>query len=98
MRDLSTSPGDAAEGRARDDATVVSDQAEEAAGKAVRIAALIHTYRVGGTLMADTRPACVRTGGTPGDVTAFRLGEEDLDRTFVVAHPKLRSGKAPVAP
>lgn len=89
-RDLFASPGafpgPAADRPARDDATTVSDSAEEAAVKAVRVAALIHAYRVRGHLMADTDPLTAEQGGAHPelDIKAFGLGEEDLARTFVV--------------
>lgn len=71
----------------RDGAATVSDNAGEAAVKAVRVAALIHAYRVRGHLMADTDPltAAEQGGAHPElDITAFGLGDEDLGRTFVV--------------
>ncbi|MGW2937753.1 2-oxoglutarate dehydrogenase E1 subunit family protein [Streptomyces sp. NPDC001156] len=85
-RDLFASPGPAADRGARDDTTTVSDSVEEAAIKAVRVAALIHAYRVRGHLMADTDPLTKEQGGAHPelDIKAFGLGEEDLARTFVV--------------
>ncbi|MFE1925939.1 multifunctional oxoglutarate decarboxylase/oxoglutarate dehydrogenase thiamine pyrophosphate-binding subunit/dihydrolipoyllysine-residue succinyltransferase subunit [Streptomyces asoensis] len=70
----------------RDGATTTSNDAEQAAVKAVRVAALIHAYRVRGHLMADTDPLSAGQRATPPelDITAFRLGAEDLPRTFVV--------------
>ncbi|MGW3028074.1 multifunctional oxoglutarate decarboxylase/oxoglutarate dehydrogenase thiamine pyrophosphate-binding subunit/dihydrolipoyllysine-residue succinyltransferase subunit [Streptomyces sp. NPDC001221] len=85
-RELFASPGPAADRGARDDATTVSDSAGDAAIKAVRVAALIHAYRVRGHLMADTDPLTKEQGGAHPelDIKAFGLGEEDLARTFVV--------------
>jgi 2-oxoglutarate decarboxylase len=70
----------------RDGATTMSDDAEQAAVKAVRVAALIHAYRVRGHLMADTDPLASEQRATPPelDIAAFRLSAEDLPRTFVV--------------
>lgn len=80
-RDLFTSDGPGADERAP-----VGDTAEEAALKAVRVAALIHGYRVRGHLMAGTDPlATPQEDASPElGLKAFGLREEDLDRTFVV--------------
>ncbi|MEU9386437.1 thiamine pyrophosphate-dependent enzyme, partial [Streptomyces sp. NPDC048279] len=85
-RDLFTAPGRAADGPAREETATVSARAEEAAVKAVRVAALIHAYRVRGHLMAETNPLTDHQGATPPelDAKAFGLDEQDLDRTFVV--------------
>lgn len=61
------------------------EDAEEAAVKAVRVAALIHAYRVRGHLVADTDPLTSPTVTHPElDITAFGLREADLEREFVV--------------
>ncbi|MBI0313307.1 MULTISPECIES: multifunctional oxoglutarate decarboxylase/oxoglutarate dehydrogenase thiamine pyrophosphate-binding subunit/dihydrolipoyllysine-residue succinyltransferase subunit [Streptomyces violaceusniger group] len=80
-RDLFTSSAPAPD-RERHDPGTVSDHAV----KAVRVAALIHAYRVRGHLIADTDPlAAERRGSHPElDITAFGLGDEDLERMFVV--------------
>ncbi|CDR06413.1 hypothetical protein GCM10022420_078010 [Streptomyces iranensis] len=80
-RDLFTSSASAAD-QERHDSGTVSDHAV----KAVRVAALIHAYRVRGHLMADTDPLTAqRRGSHPElDIDAFGLGDEDLERTFVV--------------
>ncbi|MFD8377456.1 multifunctional oxoglutarate decarboxylase/oxoglutarate dehydrogenase thiamine pyrophosphate-binding subunit/dihydrolipoyllysine-residue succinyltransferase subunit [Streptomyces sp. NPDC059679] len=86
-RDLFASSAPVAGRRVRDGATTVSDNAGEAAVKAVRVAALIHAYRVRGHLMADTDPltAAEHGGAHPElDITAFGLGDGDLGRTFAV--------------
>ncbi|MFE2181561.1 multifunctional oxoglutarate decarboxylase/oxoglutarate dehydrogenase thiamine pyrophosphate-binding subunit/dihydrolipoyllysine-residue succinyltransferase subunit [Streptomyces sp. NPDC059455] len=85
-RDFFAAPATATERRGRDETSAVSDDADEVAVKAVRVAALIHAYRVRGHLMADTDPlAAERRGSHPElDITAFGLGDEDLERTFVV--------------
>ncbi|WP_277815438.1 multifunctional oxoglutarate decarboxylase/oxoglutarate dehydrogenase thiamine pyrophosphate-binding subunit/dihydrolipoyllysine-residue succinyltransferase subunit [Streptomyces sp. PRh5] len=85
-RDLFNPTAPTTGGRERDVTTTVSDEAEEAAVKAVRVAALIHAYRVRGHLMADTDPlrARQRSAHPELDITAFGLGDEDLGRTFVV--------------
>ncbi|MDX3095481.1 multifunctional oxoglutarate decarboxylase/oxoglutarate dehydrogenase thiamine pyrophosphate-binding subunit/dihydrolipoyllysine-residue succinyltransferase subunit [Streptomyces sp. ME19-03-3] len=58
----------------------------EAAVKAVRVAALIHAYRVRGHLAADTDP--LATGPAAGhpelDIAAFGLRDEHLTAEFVV--------------
>ncbi|MER8161572.1 multifunctional oxoglutarate decarboxylase/oxoglutarate dehydrogenase thiamine pyrophosphate-binding subunit/dihydrolipoyllysine-residue succinyltransferase subunit [Streptomyces sp. NPDC094472] len=70
----------------RNDVTTEGDDTGGAAVKAVRVAALIHAYRVRGHLMADTDPlAAARGSAHPElDIMAFGLGDEDLNRTFVV--------------
>ncbi|MGW7617048.1 multifunctional oxoglutarate decarboxylase/oxoglutarate dehydrogenase thiamine pyrophosphate-binding subunit/dihydrolipoyllysine-residue succinyltransferase subunit [Streptomyces antimycoticus] len=80
-RDLFTSSAPVTD-RERHDSGTVSDHAV----KAVRVAALIHAYRVRGHLMADTDPLTAeRRGSHPElDIMAFGLGDEDLERTFVV--------------
>ncbi|WP_413807082.1 multifunctional oxoglutarate decarboxylase/oxoglutarate dehydrogenase thiamine pyrophosphate-binding subunit/dihydrolipoyllysine-residue succinyltransferase subunit [Streptomyces sp. OE57] len=80
-RDLFTSSTPVT-GRERHDSSTMSDRAV----KAVRVAALIHAYRVRGHLMADTDPLTAeRRGSHPElDITAFGLGDEDLERTFAV--------------
>ncbi|MEU0804030.1 hypothetical protein [Streptomyces sp. NPDC005970] len=66
-RDLFASLAPAPDRRARNAATTVSDNVDEAAVKAVRVAALIHAYRVRGHLMAETNPlAAEQRGRTPG--------------------------------
>jgi 2-oxoglutarate dehydrogenase E1 component len=59
---------------------------DEAAIKAVRVAALIDAYRVRGHLMADTNPLTAgRVVAHPElDITAFGLRDDDLHREFVV--------------
>ncbi|WP_307825864.1 multifunctional oxoglutarate decarboxylase/oxoglutarate dehydrogenase thiamine pyrophosphate-binding subunit/dihydrolipoyllysine-residue succinyltransferase subunit [Streptomyces sp. MBT33] len=81
---FSSAPG-AAEG-AREGATTTGDEAEQAAVKAVRVAALIHAYRVRGHLMADIDPLADGDQATPPelDIAAFKVGPEDLPRTVVV--------------
>ncbi|MGW7242742.1 multifunctional oxoglutarate decarboxylase/oxoglutarate dehydrogenase thiamine pyrophosphate-binding subunit/dihydrolipoyllysine-residue succinyltransferase subunit [Streptomyces sp. NPDC054804] len=85
-RDLFALPGPATDGRAPENTVTENGRAEETAVKAVRVAALIHAYRVRGHLMADTNPLANQQGVTPPelDVKTFGLGEEDLARTFVV--------------
>ncbi|WP_370656864.1 multifunctional oxoglutarate decarboxylase/oxoglutarate dehydrogenase thiamine pyrophosphate-binding subunit/dihydrolipoyllysine-residue succinyltransferase subunit [Streptomyces sp. NBS 14/10] len=86
-RDLFASSAPVPDRRVRNGTTTASDHADEAAAKAVRVAALIHAYRVRGHLMADTDPltAAEQGGAHPEfDITAFGLGDEDLGRTFVV--------------
>ncbi|MGW2553835.1 multifunctional oxoglutarate decarboxylase/oxoglutarate dehydrogenase thiamine pyrophosphate-binding subunit/dihydrolipoyllysine-residue succinyltransferase subunit [Streptomyces sp. NPDC001635] len=70
----------------RHETNTTSDTADGSAVKAVRVAALIHAYRVRGHLMADTDPLTThQRDAHPGlDITAFGLGTEDLDRAFVV--------------
>ncbi|MER5596301.1 multifunctional oxoglutarate decarboxylase/oxoglutarate dehydrogenase thiamine pyrophosphate-binding subunit/dihydrolipoyllysine-residue succinyltransferase subunit [Streptomyces sp. NPDC002265] len=70
----------------RDESATTGDDIEQAAIKAVRVAALIHAYRVRGHLMADTDPLATEQPLTPPelDIAAFGLVEEDLPRTFVV--------------
>ncbi|MFJ9346678.1 multifunctional oxoglutarate decarboxylase/oxoglutarate dehydrogenase thiamine pyrophosphate-binding subunit/dihydrolipoyllysine-residue succinyltransferase subunit [Streptomyces sp. NPDC101237] len=85
-RDLFAAPGRAAGTPVREATATADGRAEEAAVKAVRVAALVHAYRVRGHLMADTDPLTDERGATPPelDLKEFGLGEEDLDRTFVV--------------
>ncbi|MER7936343.1 MULTISPECIES: multifunctional oxoglutarate decarboxylase/oxoglutarate dehydrogenase thiamine pyrophosphate-binding subunit/dihydrolipoyllysine-residue succinyltransferase subunit [unclassified Streptomyces] len=85
-RDLFAVPGRAAGTPVREEPDAAGGRAEEAAVKAVRVAALVHVYRVRGHLMADTDPLTDVRGATPWelDLKAFGLGDEDLDRTFVV--------------
>ncbi|RLV82081.1 multifunctional oxoglutarate decarboxylase/oxoglutarate dehydrogenase thiamine pyrophosphate-binding subunit/dihydrolipoyllysine-residue succinyltransferase subunit [Streptomyces rapamycinicus] len=80
-RDLFTSSAPATD-QGRHDSGTVGDHAV----KAVRVAALIHAYRVRGHLMADTDPLTAERGGSHPelDIMAFGLGDEDLERTFVV--------------
>ncbi|WP_324605945.1 multifunctional oxoglutarate decarboxylase/oxoglutarate dehydrogenase thiamine pyrophosphate-binding subunit/dihydrolipoyllysine-residue succinyltransferase subunit [Streptomyces sp. NRRL S-813] len=72
--------------RERSDSTTVGDSANEAAVKAVRVAALVHAYRVRGHLVADTDPLTTEpvVARPELDIAAFQLGDDDLDRTFVV--------------
>ncbi|MEV6294744.1 multifunctional oxoglutarate decarboxylase/oxoglutarate dehydrogenase thiamine pyrophosphate-binding subunit/dihydrolipoyllysine-residue succinyltransferase subunit [Streptomyces sp. NPDC051896] len=62
------------------------EDGDEAAVKAVRVAALIHAYRVRGHLVADTDPLTSRAaGGHPElDVATFGLHDEDAEEEFVV--------------
>lgn len=59
---------------------------DEAAVKAVRVAALIDAYRVRGHLVADTDPLTAgRVAAHPElDLPAFGLRDDDLQREFVV--------------
>ncbi|MEU3795187.1 multifunctional oxoglutarate decarboxylase/oxoglutarate dehydrogenase thiamine pyrophosphate-binding subunit/dihydrolipoyllysine-residue succinyltransferase subunit [Streptomyces fructofermentans] len=59
---------------------------DEAALKAVRVAALIHAYRVRGHLMADTDPIGPRPAAVDAelDITAFGLQDNDRTEDFVV--------------
>ncbi|MGO4431295.1 2-oxoglutarate dehydrogenase E1 component, partial [Streptomyces sp. MCAF7] len=86
-RDLFASAAPVPDPRVRNGTTTASDHADEAAAKAVRVAALIHAYRVRGHLMADTDPLTAaeqRAAHPELDITAFGLGDEDLGRAFVV--------------
>jgi 2-oxoglutarate decarboxylase len=67
-------------------ATVAArEDAEEAAVKAVRVAALIHAYRVRGHLAADTDPLSSPSARHPElDITAFGLRDADRGKEFVV--------------
>ncbi|MER6273619.1 multifunctional oxoglutarate decarboxylase/oxoglutarate dehydrogenase thiamine pyrophosphate-binding subunit/dihydrolipoyllysine-residue succinyltransferase subunit [Streptomyces sp900105755] len=62
------------------------DGGDEAAVRAVRVAALIHAYRVRGHLVADTDPLTPQpAAGHPElDITAFGLHGTDTDEEFVV--------------
>ncbi|MGV9351467.1 multifunctional oxoglutarate decarboxylase/oxoglutarate dehydrogenase thiamine pyrophosphate-binding subunit/dihydrolipoyllysine-residue succinyltransferase subunit [Streptomyces spiralis] len=82
----SGTPVSATAQRERRDSTTVGDGANEAAVKAVRVAALVHAYRVRGHLVADTDPLTTEPVVTRPelDIAAFQLGDDDLDRTFVV--------------
>jgi multifunctional 2-oxoglutarate metabolism enzyme len=62
------------------------DDRGAAAVKAVRVASLIHAYRVRGHLVADTDPLTSRSAaGHPElDITAFGLHDEDREEKFVV--------------
>ncbi|WP_406261947.1 multifunctional oxoglutarate decarboxylase/oxoglutarate dehydrogenase thiamine pyrophosphate-binding subunit/dihydrolipoyllysine-residue succinyltransferase subunit [Actinacidiphila glaucinigra] len=85
-RDFFVSPASAA-GRQEHPGTPASDtNPQEAAVKAVRVAALIHAHRVRGHLAADIDPLSAAPGsGHPElDITAFGLGEEDLEAEFAV--------------
>ncbi|MFS4091680.1 multifunctional oxoglutarate decarboxylase/oxoglutarate dehydrogenase thiamine pyrophosphate-binding subunit/dihydrolipoyllysine-residue succinyltransferase subunit [Streptomyces sp. AF1A] len=85
-RDLFASPAQVTAARPRGGTAPASDPADDAAVKAVRVAALIHAYRVRGHLMAETDPLSAQSGGAHPelDVAAFGLGDADLARTFVV--------------
>jgi 2-oxoglutarate dehydrogenase E1 component len=84
-RDLFASPPPEAGRQARNGTTAGHDT-DEAAVKAVRVAALIHAYRVRGHLAADTDPLKDRHGAAHPelDLTAFGLRDEDLEKTYVV--------------
>ncbi|MET7860408.1 multifunctional oxoglutarate decarboxylase/oxoglutarate dehydrogenase thiamine pyrophosphate-binding subunit/dihydrolipoyllysine-residue succinyltransferase subunit [Streptomyces sp. NPDC005318] len=85
-RDFFTSPTPVAGRQARNGTTTVHESAEHAAIKAVRVAALIHAYRVRGHLVADTDPLTTERGVAHPelDITAFGLRDDDLEREFVV--------------
>ncbi len=73
----------------RNGATTAQDSADDgddAAVKAVRVAALIEAYRVRGHLVADTDPlTAARAAAHPElELTAFGLRDDDLQREFVV--------------
>ncbi|MFF0290754.1 multifunctional oxoglutarate decarboxylase/oxoglutarate dehydrogenase thiamine pyrophosphate-binding subunit/dihydrolipoyllysine-residue succinyltransferase subunit [Streptomyces sp. NPDC005262] len=72
--------------QARNGATTTHDSPDEAAIKAVRVAALIDAYRVRGHLVADTDPLTTgRVVAHPElDIMAFELRDDDLQREFVV--------------
>ncbi|MFB7288456.1 multifunctional oxoglutarate decarboxylase/oxoglutarate dehydrogenase thiamine pyrophosphate-binding subunit/dihydrolipoyllysine-residue succinyltransferase subunit [Actinacidiphila glaucinigra] len=80
------SPASAAGRREHAGAPASDANPREAAIKAVRVAALIHAHRVRGHLAADTDPlSAAPVAGHPElDITAFGLGEEDLEAEFVV--------------
>jgi 2-oxoglutarate dehydrogenase E1 component len=86
-RDFFASPAPAA-GRQAGNGTPPTGQngTDDAAIKAVRVAALIHAYRVRGHLVADTDPLATEPVAVHPelDITAFGLRDEDLDREFVV--------------
>ncbi|MER6539070.1 multifunctional oxoglutarate decarboxylase/oxoglutarate dehydrogenase thiamine pyrophosphate-binding subunit/dihydrolipoyllysine-residue succinyltransferase subunit [Streptomyces sp900105755] len=79
-------------------ATARPDDGDEAAVRAVRVAALIHAYRVRGHLVADTDPLTPRpAAGHPElDIAAFGLRDEDLAEEFAVdgfaGHATMRLG------
>lgn len=70
----------------RNGAMTAYDSTDEAAIKAVRVAALIDAYRVRGHLVADTDPlATGRVVAHPElDIMAFGLRDDDLQSEFVV--------------
>ncbi|MFE0629240.1 multifunctional oxoglutarate decarboxylase/oxoglutarate dehydrogenase thiamine pyrophosphate-binding subunit/dihydrolipoyllysine-residue succinyltransferase subunit [Streptomyces sp. NPDC058864] len=80
------SPSSTAALQARRGTPAPDGSARETAVKAVRVAALIHAYRVRGHLVADTDPlAAGPVAGHPElDITAFGLSQADLDAEFVV--------------
>ncbi|MEU5310480.1 multifunctional oxoglutarate decarboxylase/oxoglutarate dehydrogenase thiamine pyrophosphate-binding subunit/dihydrolipoyllysine-residue succinyltransferase subunit [Streptomyces sp. NPDC021562] len=63
-----------------------NQDSEAAARKAVRVAALIHAYRVRGHLMADTDPLTSRAAAAHPelDIAAFGLRDADRAENFVV--------------
>lgn len=88
-RELFASPIPAPRRETRNGATTAqesADDADDAAVKAVRVAALIEAYRVRGHLVADTDPlAAARVAAHPElELTAFGLRDDDLQREFVV--------------
>ncbi|WP_431967916.1 multifunctional oxoglutarate decarboxylase/oxoglutarate dehydrogenase thiamine pyrophosphate-binding subunit/dihydrolipoyllysine-residue succinyltransferase subunit [Actinacidiphila sp. bgisy160] len=85
-RDFFVSPASATGRRERGGPPARNEDAQGAAIKAVRVAALIHAYRVRGHLAAGTDPlAAGQSAGHPElDITAFGLRDEDLDVEFVV--------------
>jgi 2-oxoglutarate dehydrogenase E1 component len=88
-RELFASPIPAPRRETRNGATTAqesADDADDAAVKAVRVAALIEAYRVRGHLVADTDPlTAARAAAHPElELTAFGLREDDLQREFVV--------------
>ncbi|MFI6493962.1 multifunctional oxoglutarate decarboxylase/oxoglutarate dehydrogenase thiamine pyrophosphate-binding subunit/dihydrolipoyllysine-residue succinyltransferase subunit [Streptomyces sp. NPDC050564] len=85
-REFFASPAPAAVPQARKATTTAHDCTDEAAIKAVRVAALIHAYRVRGHLVADTDPLTTEpVAAHPElDIMAFGLREDDLEREFVV--------------
>ncbi|QDN84704.1 multifunctional oxoglutarate decarboxylase/oxoglutarate dehydrogenase thiamine pyrophosphate-binding subunit/dihydrolipoyllysine-residue succinyltransferase subunit [Streptomyces sp. S1D4-23] len=88
-RELFASPIPAPRRETRNGATTVqesADDADDAAVKAVRVAALIEAYRVRGHLVADTDPiTAARVAAHPElELTAFGLRDDDLQREFVV--------------
>ncbi|MFF3559329.1 multifunctional oxoglutarate decarboxylase/oxoglutarate dehydrogenase thiamine pyrophosphate-binding subunit/dihydrolipoyllysine-residue succinyltransferase subunit [Streptomyces sp. NPDC002574] len=85
-RDFFAVPASAIGRQARHGTTPAQDGAGDAALKAVRVAALIDAYRVRGHLVADTDPLAAEPAVAHSelDITAFGLGDEDLDREFVV--------------
>lgn len=85
-RELFASPIPAARREARDGATTARESTDDAAVKAVRVAALIEAYRVRGHLVADTDPLTAgRVAAHPElELTAFGLRDDDLQREFVV--------------
>ncbi|WP_455907996.1 multifunctional oxoglutarate decarboxylase/oxoglutarate dehydrogenase thiamine pyrophosphate-binding subunit/dihydrolipoyllysine-residue succinyltransferase subunit [Streptomyces mirabilis] len=85
-RELFASPIPAPRRETRNGATTAQESADDAAVKAVRVAALIEAYRVRGHLVADTDPlTAARAAAHPElELTAFGLREDDLQREFVV--------------
>ncbi|WP_455907762.1 multifunctional oxoglutarate decarboxylase/oxoglutarate dehydrogenase thiamine pyrophosphate-binding subunit/dihydrolipoyllysine-residue succinyltransferase subunit [Streptomyces mirabilis] len=88
-RELFASPIPAPRRETRNGATTAqesADDADDAAVKAVRVAALIEAYRVRGHLVADTDPlTAARAAAHPElELTAFGLRDDDLQREFVV--------------
>lgn len=85
-RDFFVSPAATAGRQERAGTPSPHEDAREAAAKAVRVAALIHAYRVRGHLVADTNPlAAGRVNTHPElDIAAFGLRDEDLEAEYVV--------------
>ncbi|WP_446459520.1 multifunctional oxoglutarate decarboxylase/oxoglutarate dehydrogenase thiamine pyrophosphate-binding subunit/dihydrolipoyllysine-residue succinyltransferase subunit [Streptomyces mirabilis] len=88
-RELFASPIPAPRRETRNGATTAqesADDADDAAVKAVRVAALIEAYRVRGHLVADTDPlTAARVAAHPElELTAFGLRDDDLQGEFVV--------------
>ncbi|WP_456302841.1 multifunctional oxoglutarate decarboxylase/oxoglutarate dehydrogenase thiamine pyrophosphate-binding subunit/dihydrolipoyllysine-residue succinyltransferase subunit [Streptomyces mirabilis] len=85
-RELFASPIPAPRRETRNGATTAQESADDAAVKAVRVAALIEAYRVRGHLVADTDPLTAERVAAHQelDLTAFGLRDDDLQREFVV--------------